>query len=79
MSDTRRLNTWLEISAGAYAKNLRFFRRLVGPAVELAAVVKANAYGHGMELVAGLAARHGADSFCVHSLDEALRLRRATS
>ncbi len=75
--DTLRLNTWLEISEGAYARNLAFFRRLVGPGVELAAVVKANAYGHGMELVAGLAARHGADSFCVHSLDEALRLRRA--
>ncbi len=75
--DTQRLNTWLEISEGAYAHNLAFFRRLVGPAVELAVVVKSNAYGHGIELVAGLAARHGADSFCVHSLDEALRLRRA--
>ena len=68
---------WVEVSESAYAANLRFFRRLIGPEVELSAVVKSNAYGHGFETVAALAARHGADSFCVHSLDEALRLRRA--
>jgi alanine racemase len=77
VTESRHLNTWLEVSRSAYARNLGFFRRLVGPAVELAAVVKSNAYGHGMELIAGLAAENGADSFCVHSLDEALRLRRA--
>ena len=72
-----RDNVWVEISERAYASNLRFFRRLLGPDVELSAVVKSNAYGHGVDLVAALAARHGADSFCVHSLDEALALRRA--
>ena len=77
MSEKRQLNVWVEVSEQAYAHNLRFFRRLVGPDVELAAVVKSNAYGHGFEQVASLAARHGADSFCVHSLDEALALRRA--
>ncbi len=76
-ADPRRLSSWLEISESAYAHNLEFFRNLVGQEVELSAVVKSNAYGHGMELIAPLAARHGADSFCVHSLDEALRLRRA--
>ncbi len=70
-------DVWVEVSESAYVANLRFFRRLVGPRVELAAVVKSNAYGHGWVTVAGLAARYGADSFCVHSLDEALRLRRA--
>ncbi len=77
MADVRKLNLWVEISESAYGANLRFFRRLIGPRVELAAVVKSNAYGHGFETVASLAARHGADSYCVHSLDEALRLRRA--
>lgn len=77
MAALHHLNSWLEISEAAYAHNLRFFRRRVGEKVELSAVVKANAYGHGMELIAELAMRHGADSFCVHSLDEALRLRRA--
>ncbi len=73
----RELNVWVEVSESAYAANLRFFRELIGPRVELSAVVKSNAYGHGLETVAALAARHGADSYCVHSLDEALRLRHA--
>ncbi|MEM6456276.1 MAG: alanine racemase [Acidobacteriota bacterium] len=68
---------WVEISETAYAHNLGTFRQRIGPDVELAAVVKADAYGHGRRLIAGLAARHGADSFCVHALDEALDLRAA--
>lgn len=75
--DTRHLNTWVEVSAAAYAHNLRFFRQRIGAGVELSAVVKSNAYGHGLEVIAPLAVRHGADSFCVHALDEALALRRA--
>lgn len=74
---TRGLNSWIEVSEQALAGNLAFVRKLLGPRVELAAVVKSNAYGHGMELVAGLAIKHDADSFCVHSLEEALRLRQA--
>lgn len=75
--DTTGLNSWIEISESAYAANLEFFRRLVGPEVELSAVVKSNAYGHGLLEIAALAVRHGADSFCVHALDEALALRAA--
>lgn len=71
------LTSWVEISASAYAQNLSFIRRLLGPRVEIGAVTKANAYGHGWELIAPLAMAHGAASFCVHSLDEALQLRRA--
>jgi len=74
---TQSLNVWLEISEQAYAHNLQFFRHSVGPRVELAAVVKSNAYGHGLGLIAPLAVKHGADSFCVHTLDEALSLRRS--
>ncbi len=70
-------NTWIEISESAYAQNLGFFRKLIGKGTELSAVVKANAYGHGWQSIARLAAKHGADSFCVHSIDEAQRLRRA--
>ncbi len=69
------LNVWLEVSRHAYTHNLSFFRQLVGPDVELAAVVKSNAYGHGMQQIAALA--KDADSFCVHALTEALQLRQA--
>lgn len=74
---TADLLSWVEIDAAAYRHNLGFFRRLVGPDVELSAVVKANAYGHGLRQIADLASTGGVDSFCVHSLDEALDLRAA--
>ncbi len=73
--DISKLNSWVEISESNYAHNIKFFRKLVGSGVELAVVVKANAYGHGGREIARLAARYGVDSFCVHSLEEALRLR----
>ncbi|MEM9594477.1 MAG: alanine racemase [Acidobacteriota bacterium] len=77
MDDTRGLNSWIELSESAYRQNLSLFRRRVGPKVELSAVVKGNAYGHGAVQIAGLAAAHGADSFCVHALEEAQQLRDA--
>jgi len=75
--EIKRLNTWIEISESAYKNNLTFFRKLVGPTVELSAVVKSNAYGHGWLPVAQLAVKYGATSFCVHSIEEALQLRDA--
>ncbi|MEM6793679.1 MAG: alanine racemase [Acidobacteriota bacterium] len=75
--DTRGLNAWIEVSAEAYRHNLEFIRQRIGSSVELGAVVKANAYGHGLEQASRLALESGADSLCVHALDEALALRRA--
>ncbi len=69
--------TWIEISQSAYAHNLAFFRKKIPPTTELSVVIKSNAYGHGMLEIARLAVQSGADSFCVHSLDEALQLRKA--
>ena len=69
--------TWIEISESTYAQNLRFFRKLIGEKTELSAVVKANGYGHGWQQIAELAIKYGADSFCVHSLPEAIKLRDA--
>ncbi len=69
--------TWVEISRRAYLHNIHAFRKIVGPAVELTAVIKANAYGHGWQEIAALARETGIRSFAVHSLDEALQLRQA--
>ena len=74
--NTRLLNSWVEISETAYAHNIAFFRKLIPAHTEFSVVVKANAYGHGIDEIAELAVKHGADSFCVHSLEEALRLRK---
>jgi alanine racemase len=69
--------SWLEIDSVALAHNLGEFRRLVGPERLLAAVVKANAYGHGMPGVARVAVESGADWLAVDSVDEGLALRSA--
>lgn len=69
--------TWCEISQGALEHNLAEFRRIVGPGCRLAVVVKANAYGHGLEIAAKVFAAAGADALCVHDLWEAQRVRRA--
>jgi alanine racemase len=62
------------ISAGALAHNLTVARRLAGGA-KIWAVVKANAYGHGVERAARALA--DADGFAVLDFQEALRLRVA--
>jgi len=71
------LLNWIEVDAGALRNNVREFRRRLGPGVALGAVVKSNAYGHGLLEVAPLVKEAGADWLCVNSLEEAVRLREA--
>jgi alanine racemase len=66
--------TWIEIDAAAIGRNIDAFRGIVGPQTAVMAVVKANAYGHGLDAVAPVAAGH-ADWLGVNSLDEALAVR----
>lgn len=65
----------LEVDLQALTDNLRTFRRLVGAQTRLLAVVKANAYGHGLLLAAEAFLAGGADLLGVHSLAELERLR----
>lgn len=66
---------WVELDAAALRGNVGTFRGLLRPGTRLGAVVKANAYGHGMLEVARLALDAGADWLCVNSLDEGIALR----
>lgn len=68
--------SWLELNEDALIGNLTAFRRRIGHR-QLMAVVKANAYGHGMLPVARIAAREGADWLGVNAIEEALELRDA--
>lgn len=61
----------------AYASNLALVRRMVGDAVHVIPLVKANAYGHGLEPVARTAVRGGARMLGVATVEEAVRLRDA--
>jgi alanine racemase len=71
------LLNWVEIDARTIHWNVTQFRRRLGPDVLLGAVVKSNAYGHGMLEVAALACEAGADWLCVNNVDEAVCLREA--
>lgn len=64
------------IDLDALADNFATMRRLVAPALVMG-VVKADAYGHGAELVATALARAGADWLGVADLPEGFALRRA--
>lgn len=68
---------WAEIDEDALANNVSVVRELLEPGVELMAVVKADAYGHGLLPVARAFAGAGIERLCVASLDEALALRAA--
>lgn len=70
------LRTWIEISRSALGKNIALFKKIIGPQVKLWAVVKSNAYGHGLYVFSKLADELGAHGFCVDSCVEGLRLRK---
>jgi len=69
--------TWAEVDLDAIAFNVRAFKHHVGERVELFAVVKANAYGHGAVPVASVALAAGATRLAVHRAIEGVELRRA--
>ena len=73
----RTPNARVEISRAALAHNIREFRRLAGRRRKLLAVVKANAYGHGLREVAAVAVAEGADWLGVNSVEEGAALREA--
>jgi len=67
----------LEIDLAALRDNFRSIVALVGPRVQVMAVVKADAYGHGLVEAAGCLARAGATIFGVADVAEGRRLREA--
>ncbi len=68
--------TWVEIRKSAVQNNIETFRKIVGPKVKLMAVVKSNAYGHGLLEFSKLADGFGAYYFGADTLSEALKLRQ---
>ncbi len=68
---------WLEIDLDAIRGNIRCIRRQIGPERRIAAVVKGNAYGHGMLEVARASLEAGASTLCVAIVGEAAQLRNA--
>ncbi len=68
--------TRAKVSLSAFRNNINVVRSYVGPNVQIMAVVKANAYGHGMRTMAYEAIRNGATHLGVARIDEGTELRR---
>ena len=72
LSDTRIL-----IDLDRIAGNMRAVKNMAGPQVTVAAVVKADAYGHGAAAIAPTLMENGAGLLAVANLAEALELKKA--
>lgn len=69
--------TAVHVSRTALQHNLRHLRSIVGSSRKVMAIVKANAYGHGLIDAAKEFLRAGADALGVAFLEEGIALRRA--
>lgn len=77
MFDTDGCVSWAEVDLEAIRQNVRSFQKHVGNTVQVMAVVKANAYGHGAVPVAKAALEAGATRLAVHRVTEGIELRQA--
>ena len=68
--------SWVEINKKVLQHNIEQFQKLIGDKIELVAIVKANAYGHGLVEIAKIAVSSGVNWLGVDSIDEALKLRK---
>nr|WP_321315847.1 alanine racemase [uncultured Ligilactobacillus sp.] len=71
----RHRNTYATIDLSAIQHNINVERQHMNDGQALFAVVKADAYGHGLVPVAIAAQEAGVDGFCVALIDEAVALR----
>ncbi len=68
----RLMLSWIEIDKARLTANINALRALNSPGTALMVVIKANAYGHGLETVASVVAEH-ADWLGVNSGTHACR------
>lgn len=68
--------SYIELSRSAFRSNLQFIHQLLGPQVQLSAVVKGNAYGHGLEQITALCLEAGLRHLSVFSAHEAQRIHQ---
>lgn len=74
---TNRARSWVEVSLDAVTANFTLLKQAVGPAVEVMAVVKADAYNHGAAAVSAALQAAGGRYFAVAGAEEGAALREA--
>lgn len=76
--NTRTASSWLSVNLKAIANNYNLFREKVGNKCRVSGVVKANAYGLGIEKIWATLENQNCPSYFVATLDEAIQLRGMT-
>ncbi|MBN1615449.1 MAG: alanine racemase [Deltaproteobacteria bacterium] len=71
----QKYRSWVEVNLDNFTANWEAMRTLVGPAVKILQVVKADAYGHGAIEISNVALRNGACALGVANADEGVQLR----
>jgi alanine racemase len=74
-----RHRCWAEIDLAALERNLKLIRASLPAHIRYVAVVKADAYGHGLPQVAARLMHAGTDLFAVANVTEAVSLRELSS
>ncbi len=72
-------NTIISLSEKSIQNNISFLRSKLGDKVKISAVVKANAYGHGIEQIVPVFNKYGIDHFSVFYYSEAIRVYNCIS
>ncbi len=68
-------DAWVEINLENLAHNIREIRKIIPDNKKFLGIVKADAYGHGSQMIAKTMLASGVDWFGVSSIDEGLDLR----
>lgn len=67
---------WIEINLENLEHNINEIKKIIHSKTKIMAIVKANAYGHGLVLIAKKLSEIGINDFAVATLDEAINLRK---
>lgn len=73
------LRCWAEIDLAALERNLKLIRASLPPHIRYVAVVKADAYGHGLPHTVARLMHAGADLFAVANVAEAMTIRELSA
>ncbi|MDA2930847.1 alanine racemase [Acidobacteria bacterium AH-259-O06] len=68
--------SWVEISLSRLRENVAAIQKRLSPSTRIIAVVKADAYGHGVEQISKCLFGCGVQDFAVATLEEAVELRK---
>ncbi len=69
-------DAWVEINLEYLAQNIQAIKKMIPQDKKMMAIVKADAYGHGAQMLAQTMLASGVDCFGVSSIDEGLDLRQ---